>query len=111
MLAHLAEVPRSCRVDRVAGRTRQPVQPHPEERPVSPMVSAGAGGGQRGARCRLGFGDHRTGRLGDLDHHPAGERHRRLAMGQHPQADQGNSAPCLVIANLVGDGHGRQSLS
>jgi len=46
----------------------------------------------RPAACGLGFGfgEHGTGGLGDLDDDPPREGRSRIALGQHPQADQGH---------------------
>ena len=71
------------------------------------MIAPDAGGTQCGAGDGLGLGEHRTGRLGDLDYHPAREGCSGLALGQHSQADQGRHTARLVIVYLVGDGHGR----
>ena len=70
------------------------------------MAATETGGGERGTAGSLGFGEHRAGRPGDLDHHPARERHSRLALGQHAQADQGHQAPLSMLLYLAGDGHG-----
>ena len=71
------------------------------------MIAPDARGGQRGAAGGLGLGEHRAGRLGDLNYDPAWEGCSGLALDQHSQADQGRHTARLVIVYLVGDGHGR----
>ena len=105
--SHLAGIPARAAVIASLAAAAKPVQPHPEECLVSRMVATDADGGQRRAAGALRCGEHRAGRLGDLDYDPAREGRSGLALGQHPQADQGRHTARSMLLYLVDDGHGR----